>query len=934
MNAPIKIEDLKQELKGWIPEGIGTTLQEMKHKLPASNQKYNELIQLEAKLKEVNRQHRSGMIDFETLQRTYANIRAALLELIDSLEPADFTISSATPKTQKKNKRGSVLYQIPSIMELNKETRCRVRLAYLEELLLENIEITEDTRIQSIRIAEVMAVELLDPSPQPAFQVRNISKPEQFLDEDDYNEWLFYVKPLKEGVFPLMLKVCVIEEVRGRERVREIVLEEKVEIVTAASKQDTPFQTTDYQFSKVPSKAQISPAAPQTATNRSLNTFRKYGAVLALLLVFSIGAWAVDAPREIAWQVAQSKATPEAYRQFIDKYEAKGTKHIESAYFEKAVVASEQLEEPAAAIEEFQEYLEKYETPEKVEEVEELYFNKVIQVASLQQNVRPLTEFMVDYGLRNETYKAKAKAKVLEVAEVTEDEEQLREFVEKVIKAPKSTTTTTPPEQTTPEVLAPEEVIEEAPIEEDFVSIIDQTIEEITEKRVAVKEATAGRIEKLEAFIQKFPSSQRSKKVRESLQQIKANRIQTDNTEQQPDEEEASKSLQKVPSVPSDNEANKEKTAEEKPTSDTLSDTVTSEVTAPKLDTASSENDTKANRIQTDNTEQQPDEEEASKSLQKVPSVPSDNEANKEKTAEEKPTSDTLSDTVTSEVTAPKLDTASSENDTKADVPAPKQPERSDIPIPEMVFVKGGKFTMGCLDGRDTDCADDEKLAHDVTLKDFYIGKYEVTNEQFAAFLNDYGSAQVKSGEDEGEAMIKAYKWGVAQVDDKWQPAEGYGQYPVVKVNWYGANEYAKWLSEKTGKRFYLPSEAQWEYAARGGQKSQDYQYAGSNNIEEVAWYDDNANATTQLVGSKKQNELGLYDMSGNVFEWCADYWHEDYKGAPTNGAAWTSGGDSGLLVVRGGSWYINAVIARSSFRVRINPFNSINSVGFRVVRY
>ena len=256
-----------------------------------------------------------------------------------------------------------------------------------------------------------------------------------------------------------------------------------------------------------------------------------------------------------------------------------------------------------------------------------------------------------------------------------------------------------------------------------------------------------------------------------------------------------------------------------------------------------------------------------------------------------------------------------------------------------MVFVKGGKFKMGCDPERDGECEERELPLHDVSLSDFYIGKYEVTNEEYAVFLNDYGSAQVKDGAYKGELMVGEYKWGIEFRNFKgevvYRPQKGYEKYPVVKVTWYGATEYAKWLSQKTGKGYRLPTEAEWEYAARGGNRSKGYQYAGSNDLKEVGWYEKNSGSQTHPVGQKKANELRVYDMSGNVWEWCSDGYDENYyKQFEKVGARNPKGAESeGIRVVRGGSWDSSYRVCRSAYRDWFNQDIRYYYVGFRLAR-
>jgi formylglycine-generating enzyme required for sulfatase activity len=212
----------------------------------------------------------------------------------------------------------------------------------------------------------------------------------------------------------------------------------------------------------------------------------------------------------------------------------------------------------------------------------------------------------------------------------------------------------------------------------------------------------------------------------------------------------------------------------------------------------------------------------------------------------------------------------------------------------EMVYVKGGTFQMGSNDGDS-----DEKPVHTVTVSDFYIGKYEVTQKQWREIMGNNPS-------------------NFKNCDNC----------PVEKVSWNDVQEFIKKLNQKTGKNYRLPTEAEWEYAARGGSQSRGYKYAGSNNIGEVAWYDGNSSSKTHAVGGKKPNELGIYDMSGNVYEWCSD-WYVNYSaGSQRNPQGPTSGFDR---VLRGGSWSGLAGFCRVSNRSICDPDDRYSFSGFRL---
>jgi formylglycine-generating enzyme required for sulfatase activity len=170
-----------------------------------------------------------------------------------------------------------------------------------------------------------------------------------------------------------------------------------------------------------------------------------------------------------------------------------------------------------------------------------------------------------------------------------------------------------------------------------------------------------------------------------------------------------------------------------------------------------------------------------------------------------------------------------------------------------MVFVEGGTFTMGCTPEQGDDCLYNEKPAHSVTVSDFHIGKYPVTQRLWRQVMGD-------------------------------NPSDAKGNnLPVENVSWYDAQEFIKALNRQTGKKYRLPTEAEWEYAARGGNRSKGYKYSGSDNIDEVAWYVKNSGLKVKPVGAKKPNELGIYDMSGNVAETVNDSYGEYSEEAETN---------------------------------------------------
>ncbi len=245
------------------------------------------------------------------------------------------------------------------------------------------------------------------------------------------------------------------------------------------------------------------------------------------------------------------------------------------------------------------------------------------------------------------------------------------------------------------------------------------------------------------------------------------------------------------------------------------------------------------------------------------------------------------------------------------------------VTAPEgMVLVEGGTFMMGSNQGYSN-----EKPVHEVSVDSFYISRHEVTNAEYCEFLNAKGTT---TGVYEGNTVTWVYLYdnnnycGIEKVGNEFKPKEGKENHPVVCVTWYGANAYAEWVGGR------LPTEAEWEYAARGGKQSHGYEYSGSNSIDDVVWYDGNSGSRIHAVGGKQSNELGLHDMSGNVWEWCSD-WYGSYSGEPQDNP---TGPTSGYYrVLRGGSWGNSAPDSRVVYRSYSYPNGSGISVGFRCVR-
>ena len=248
---------------------------------------------------------------------------------------------------------------------------------------------------------------------------------------------------------------------------------------------------------------------------------------------------------------------------------------------------------------------------------------------------------------------------------------------------------------------------------------------------------------------------------------------------------------------------------------------------------------------------------------------------------------------------------------TPAESQKPQQPQQLQNPVSYsngvltvngvqycMIKVEGGTFTMGATSEQGSDAYDDEKTTHQVTLSTYYIGRTEVTQALWEAVMGSNPSS------------FKGKKL------------------PVEGVSYDDCKQFIEKLNVMTGQDFRLPTEAEWEFAARGGNQSHGYKYSGSNYLDDVAWFGENSGSETNTVATKRPNELGIYDMSGNVYEWCRDsYAH--YTSSPQTNPRGGSGSDR---VYRGGSWHSDARICRVSFRTYDSPDDRSDLLGLRLV--
>jgi len=327
------LEQKKAKLREILIENLGDALKVLKDWLPDEVEKCQELILLEGQLKSINKEKIKGVIDYNQYQLGINKIRAKLLDFINDLEEIDFEVQPAA-SDDNSNKTGSILYSIPQKMQTKKRYKCKVRIAFEIEQVIENIELSEDVKVEDIRVSDFMEVELIEPpESEKAFDIFALNDKGQFIDRDRYTEWLYYISPLLEGTYPLVFKVSIIEIVNGKERKRNLVMEEIVEVVSIEVKEprNIPLKKVDYsinleqniedkapppyepQFDQITTPAPSGPSETKggsPAKKKKLEDliqphvdikteaskgrppiFRRASAILGVLLVLIVGTW-------------------------------------------------------------------------------------------------------------------------------------------------------------------------------------------------------------------------------------------------------------------------------------------------------------------------------------------------------------------------------------------------------------------------------------------------------------------------------------------------------------------------------------------------------------------------------------------------------------------------------------------------------------------
>ncbi len=404
------LDFVKKQLKNDLPsKGVNATIKALKTLLPQDSPKYNILLNLEAEQKALFIQSLKKILSEDQLQRSNTSIRDRLLSFIDSIDPQDFEkITDKSNFSQQQNyKKGHVLYQIPKRMQVLKETRCRVRIAFNEMMLIEDLELEDDIEIKSnLRVSDYMRVDIIDPSMQGAFEVRTTSDPVQFIDQDDFTEWRFYVKPLLPGEYTLELKVSLILLINGKEVKREKTLEENVVIISEeVPKSEIGFIKSKDEFitTQIPIKSNNNKIIARTASSKLSR-----GIVMGLLflIISSSLSYALvpNFQESVNWFIADKvKSDLESYHSYIGKYESKTKKsakikrHIDLAYSKIQDLKFEEVIADSTSAKGL-DYLAKFENGKHVDQVKShlaaIAWKKILSLNDNENKTNQLKDFI------------------------------------------------------------------------------------------------------------------------------------------------------------------------------------------------------------------------------------------------------------------------------------------------------------------------------------------------------------------------------------------------------------------------------------------------------------------------------------------------------------------------------------------------------------
>jgi len=905
------LPDLRKDLRQLMIDGdMPTALITLDELLPDPSEMKAAVTALRTDLNKLNKDNFRGVIDPEEYAKRLAQINARFNDLLDALTEAHFEPPAAAAGTADAagGKRGSVLYRIPNKMTVQKPTMCTVRVAVDAEAILEDIVLDNSVRLrQRVEVSEYMSAEIKDVADGQAFQITALNTPRQKVRDTGYTQWLFRVVPLMEGEHPLMVKVSLMEfdPNTGEYVPTEVSIIENINIVTAApavsDSDETPLRSAGQSFavgSGVTEGAAASPssaaapaaAAAPTSKGGSSKPLKAMALFLAFVMLGSATTWAAAPPDIRDWWVASLRDSEEAYTAYIEKYRDRDRKNprLEEAYF--------RLAEKTEALADLRRYEDLY--PHGIHA--EVVWEKILQhektaVADIQAQPTPdkIRQFLDNFSDSQHLPEVKKSAENL-------PPDQLAALLPEIETGYVRTMQLWPSRAKLEQYLRDfpqmshltdmaEAVCPLAAVQPDVQPVLDKTIEEKLEAAT-----TPDQVRAVLPALQAGGSPQSAERVEQILAKKTAalhkqfaaevQSIRTYVTQRQ--------CALQLPEIANPVSGNTAETAElggtaapstnsgSTPAPDTPKPYTGAKPTAP----TDTDSDGDGTPNATDGCPNDP--------LKSQPGICGCG------------TPDTDSD---GDGTPDCRDQCPNERGAAVDKGCP--PKSAATPTSTnrksgltMLRVAGGTFNMGSPDtqtGREAD-----ECSHSMTVGSFSIGQYEVTQADWREVMGSNPSHNQDCDE-----------------------------CPVENVSWNQVQDFLKTLRASSGKQYRLPTEAEWEYAARGGAQSKNYDFAGSDRAFEVAWFRVNfkqANSsgsqkTTRPVGSRKPNELGLYDMSGNVWEWCSDF----YKAYPGCASAY---GEGQFPALRGGGWKDETPDCRTARRFGSGGTGvRMNHVGFRL---
>ncbi len=847
MSLSQPLPELRKSIKEILIEDLPAAIKALRELLPEGSEKHSMILAMLAQINDANKAHFRNTLSPEEYARKIDSVRANFLDLLDALEAADFEEPLAGGSSKKTGARtGSVLYRVPHRMPLRKPVICTVRVAMDEDALLEDIVLDADVRVkQRVEVSDMMKAELLDPEGN-VFQVRSLSEATQLVRETGKTQWLFSVTPLIEGQHQLLVKVSMMEFVPnlGAYVPREVSILETITIVTEGVMTDeaeAPLKNSGVSF-------QPHPGPP-----------RKGGSTV------------------------------------LDDFEVESTKALDDKIFNPPPPAPVVLPPPAQVV-----LPEKSINPDPTDHhpapqqsrpisgrVRALSFLLLFLIVASTGTYALTPPPVRDFWIAELSGSADAYAAYIEAYK---DNPAAQPRVEKAYyrKALKT--------ETIEDLRAYQEVYAEKGLYRQQVAEKIRTLE-MREVESIRRQPTGARIRR---FLKNYPESTELGTV--------ATAAATDEQVLQEVQPELNAAIEQKAETATTTEEVKALMPVLRAVASTATVERVEQIVSRKTQVRKEVKD-QFQELKTAVKARENDKTSDAGQEQPNPSLSDKIETRKTENATQTDGNTSLKEKIGDRLSNKKEAIAEKIEARKDPDATPSLSERAGEGLKAiadgMVLIKGGTFTMGCLDGRDKNCSESEKPSHTVTLNDFYLSRTEVTQAQWEAVMGNNPS------------------------NFKNCPT-----CPVEQVSWDDVQGFIKKLNDLTGQQYSLPSEAEWEYAARGGANSKGYEYAGSNDPGEVAWYGSNSGTKTHPVAQKKKNELGLFDMSGNVYEWCQDVWHEDYQGAPSRGNAWMTGGEQARRVVRGGSWLISIGNCRVSNRdSNGNADDRNNVIGFRLAR-